>query len=84
MTTKRTTSNDKFYARQKQRFDEMDRQCVTKRMSREQYRRYAGMMVYYGIKVVDDAYGLSRGQRGVLLTCPLWTQNCWVMFTDVI
>lgn len=73
-------ATSRFYARQASEFSQRDRDCRFKTMTRENFKRYENFFQYHGIKEVRSAYGLHRGQRGVLLSCSKWICDCWIIF----
>jgi hypothetical protein len=83
MTTySKPSSLSRFYARQASEFYVRDKSCKFKDMTRANYKRYENFFKHHGIREVRSAYGLHRGSRGVLLNCPKWSCDCWVMFLD--
>lgn len=82
MYNPKPSANAKFYMKQAREFEMRDRDCKIKHMTRSAFALYGRFFEYHQIKEVNTAYGLHKGQRGVLLSCPKWKQDCWVMFLD--
>lgn len=82
MYKSKKSANEKFYEAQRRDFERRDRECHTRYTTRADHERMDGYYRYHDIKIIDTPYGLSRGSRGVLLSCKKWISDCWLMFIE--